>query len=302
MATEEQTTGSEGTYSNPVGYHATLHFHRSSQKLTISNRVVSRLGFFLRKVGTPPGNVTFAIYATDDEEVLATKLLGTADSLSTAFAYYEVIFNSPVTINEEVRIAVVDTESDNTNYIRAAYNDGDVKASEIFSHYYSSAWTDVSANDFCYIYTYTGGTSSSPTVTTQACTETIAERSTGRGTVIDPGSDAITQHGHCWDTSTNPTTSLDTKTQLGTSPQTGQFTSNITGLIPGTTYYVRAYATNTNGTSYGANVTIGTATTIGRRHWWTELEEFHYFGQSGAERVLRGTTTTSDHDGIMDWM
>jgi uncharacterized protein (TIGR02145 family) len=51
---------------------------------------------------------------------------------------------------------------------------------------------------------------------------------------------------------------LTTKTNNGTG--TGSFTSSITGLSPGTVYYVRAYATNSAGTAYGNQQTLTTAT------------------------------------------
>lgn len=154
-----------------------------------------------------------------------------------------------------------------------------------------------SANTAKFVITYTG----LPTVTTQACTNTIAELSTGHGNITDKGNTAVTQHGHCWNTSTDPTTS-NSKTQNGAKPNLGQFQSAITGLTPGTTYYVRAYATNTVGTAYGSNVTIATGSTIGRRHFWSEAEDLHWFGESGTELLVKGTPTTSDHGGIMDWM
>lgn len=133
-----------------------------------------------------------------------------------------------------------------------------------------------------------GGT---PTVTTQSCTGVIAEKATGHGLIINSGTSAITQHGHCWGTSASPTTTLSTKTENGAAPNATRFTSNITGLVPGTAYYVRAYATNTTGTAYGGNQTIaGDVTTIGRRHWWVEKKSFHYFDEWGTERVLDGHT------------
>jgi len=58
----------------------------------------------------------------------------------------------------------------------------------------------------------------------------------------------VTARGVCWSTSENPTTS-NSKTTNGTG--LGTYTSNITGLSPNTTYYVRAYATNAEGTAYG---------------------------------------------------
>ncbi|MCF8449399.1 MAG: DUF1566 domain-containing protein [Taibaiella sp.] len=69
------------------------------------------------------------------------------------------------------------------------------------------------------------------------------------GVISNDGGAAITMRGICWSTSVNPTTALATKTAEG--PGFGTFISNMTGLTPGTTYYVRAYATNSAGTSYG---------------------------------------------------
>jgi hypothetical protein len=60
----------------------------------------------------------------------------------------------------------------------------------------------------------------------------------------------------CWSTATGPTTALTTKTTDGSG--TGTFTSAITGLAASTLYYVRAYATNSAGTSYGNEVTFTT--------------------------------------------
>ncbi|MFZ0283018.1 MAG: FISUMP domain-containing protein [Bacteroidales bacterium] len=73
------------------------------------------------------------------------------------------------------------------------------------------------------------------------------------GNVTDDGNAEVTARGVCWGTSQNPTTG-SSKTSDGTG--TGNFTSSITGLTPGTTYYVRAYATNSEGTSYGNEVTF----------------------------------------------
>ncbi len=66
----------------------------------------------------------------------------------------------------------------------------------------------------------------------------------------------ITSRGVVWSTSPNPTIVLTTKTSDGSG--TDYFTSAITGLTPETTYYVRAYATNSAGTSYGTEVSFTT--------------------------------------------
>jgi len=73
------------------------------------------------------------------------------------------------------------------------------------------------------------------------------------GIVKDDGGAQVTSRGVCWGTAINPKTSSD-KTSDGTG--TGIFTSSITGLTAGTRYYVRAYATNSEGTGYGNEVSF----------------------------------------------
>ncbi len=68
------------------------------------------------------------------------------------------------------------------------------------------------------------------------------------GTISYPGASAITARGVCWSTSPNPTLANGFSSD---GAGIGTFTSNLTGLTAGTTYYVRAYATNAGGTSYG---------------------------------------------------
>jgi hypothetical protein len=69
------------------------------------------------------------------------------------------------------------------------------------------------------------------------------------GEITDDGGCPITQKGVCWSYNSNPTIANNRTTQGG---GTGTFVSNITGLMGGRTYYVRAYATNSKGTVYGA--------------------------------------------------
>jgi len=91
-------------------------------------------------------------------------------------------------------------------------------------------------------------------------TETGAESG---GTIINDGGAAIIVSGIVWGTSPAPTTALPTKTTDGTTIE--GFTSIITGLTASTTYYVRAYATNSVGTAYGNEilfVTLGAGGTV----------------------------------------
>jgi uncharacterized protein (TIGR02145 family) len=95
-----------------------------------------------------------------------------------------------------------------------------------------------------------------PTVSTTDISSITSTSALSGGFVSDDGSGAITANGICWSTHTDPSIT-DSKTSDGiTSPI---FSSIMTGLIPGTTYYVKAYATNNAGTAYGAEDHFTTA-------------------------------------------
>lgn len=92
-----------------------------------------------------------------------------------------------------------------------------------------------------------------PTVTTAAIVPTTATVADGGGNVTNDGGSTVTARGVCWNTTGTPTIS-DTCTSDGTG--TGAFTSTLTPLVGTTTYYVRAYGTNTTGTGYGGVVSF----------------------------------------------
>jgi hypothetical protein len=67
--------------------------------------------------------------------------------------------------------------------------------------------------------------------------------------ISDPQVSPITSRGIVWNTAPNPTVDLTSKTDVG--DNIGGYSMVMTGLLPNTTYYVREYATNANGTTYG---------------------------------------------------
>lgn len=75
------------------------------------------------------------------------------------------------------------------------------------------------------------------------------------GNITNDGGTPVTQKGVVWSTSPNPTTANNSTTN---GSGTGSFTSNLTSLTASTTYYVRAYATNSAGTAYGNEVSFTT--------------------------------------------
>jgi uncharacterized protein (TIGR02145 family) len=94
-----------------------------------------------------------------------------------------------------------------------------------------------------------------PTVTTAAISAKTQTTATTGGNVTANGGAAVTARGVAYGTTAAPTIT-GPHTSDGTGD--GVFTSSLTGLTPGTVYYVRAYATNTAGTSYGSEVSFTT--------------------------------------------
>jgi uncharacterized protein (TIGR02145 family) len=87
-----------------------------------------------------------------------------------------------------------------------------------------------------------------PELTTSAITEITQTTAKSGGAITATGGSDIITRGICWSTEPTPTIA-NNKTTDGSG--TGSYTSSITGLTTGTTYYLRAYATNQVGTNYG---------------------------------------------------
>lgn len=94
-----------------------------------------------------------------------------------------------------------------------------------------------------------------PTVTTSEIKDISYTTATSGGEATADGGSPITSKGICWNTSAEPVISND-KTNEGSG--LGSYSSLLTYLTPNTKYYVRAYATNSVGTSYGNQLTFNT--------------------------------------------
>src|SRR4030095_9475149 len=95
-----------------------------------------------------------------------------------------------------------------------------------------------------------------PQLTTATISNLSYNSATSGGTITSDGGAAISASGVCWSKTNNPPTVSDSKT-TGTTVS-GSFTSVMNNLEENTTYYVRAYATNSAGTAYGSVVPVTT--------------------------------------------
>jgi len=158
-----------------------------------------------------------------------------------------------------------------------------------------------------------------PTLTTNNVIAQSTTASSG-GNITDNGGSTVTTRGVVWNTSGSPTL-LDSKTIDGSG--IGSFVSNLEGLIPNTTYYVRAYATNSEGTKYGNQQTFTTTQTVtdidgnvyntvqlGSQFWMSEnLKTTKYrngayipnvVGNADWQALTTGAWSYYDHDAAND--
>jgi hypothetical protein len=128
---------------------------------------------------------------------------------------------------------------------------------------------------------------STPSVTTSSVASITFSSATCGGTVTSDGGATVTSKGICFNTSGSPTLS-DDYTIDGSG--TGSFTSSLASLSAGTTYYVRAYAVNSIGVSYGTEISFTTRqiSTVDSVYWALTASQACTSGLNvnGASQVL----------------
>jgi hypothetical protein len=123
---------------------------------------------------------------------------------------------------------------------------------------------------------------SMPTITTSTLTNITISGAVAGGVITSDGGATITKSGIVW-SKTNNTPTITDSVVSGTATS-GSFTVNLTKLDFGTTYYIRAFATNSVGTAYGDAVTLATTNDD------TKVR-FTYNGATVTYGVITSTTT-----------
>jgi uncharacterized protein (TIGR02145 family) len=161
------------------------------------------------------------------------------------------------TISKDITSFTDSTLSPNTQYIYRVYSFNSAGSSATYSNELSLL------------------TKSVPQITTNLLSSIFYNSAIGGGTISSDGGSEIINRGVIWNRSSAPTTDLLTKSTDGIG--IGTFQSKIIGLIPSTKYYIRAYAINNSGVTYGNEISFTTPTApapsqvvIGTQIWMKE--------------------------------
>jgi uncharacterized protein (TIGR02145 family) len=140
-----------------------------------------------------------------------------------------------------------------------------------------------------------------PAVTTAPLTNITISSATTGGTILTDGNSTITQSGIVW-SKTNTMPTLTDSVIAGTTSK-GSFTTNLTGLDFNRTYYIRAFATNSIGTSYGDVVTLSTSNDTTKVRFTYNGQEVIYgiiissvTGKKWLDRNLGATQVATSYD------
>ena len=163
----------------------------------------------------------------------------------------------------------------------------------------SASLTGLSASTVYYVRTYATNSNGTvygneisftttgiiPSLTTTAASSININGFTTGGNISSDGGNLVTYRGICWSTTANPTIN-DNRIISGTG--TGTFTITLSNLNVATTYYVRAFATNSAGTAYGNQQTINTSSLVAGTSY--QGGRIAYIFQSGDAGYVAGET------------
>ncbi len=255
------TSGSYNDLSNlPAPYIAGAGIQFTGSSINVNlNLSVSSAGDTLRLT---PGNYVIipGISANNSNIQLVSNPIITGITPTSAICNYTILSNTAsIILSRGVCWDTTGNPTINNNHTTETGGTGSF-SSNITSLlpnkiYYVRAYATNSNNIYYSNQTAISSLSTTATLITADTSNITQTTAVCGGDIIYNGGVNVTERGVCWSTSTNPTISNN---KIPNGSGNGSFVSNLNNLQPNTTYYVRAYAINSAGTSYGNNVSFTT--------------------------------------------
>ena len=180
--------------------------------------------------------VFFVLMLLTSSFVFPQVAVNTDGSLPDGSAMFDVKSNNKGLLPPRMTHAEINAINSPANGLIVYCTDCGTSGTGALSMFMAGFWFSLSATNMDLI------------VTTTPISSITSSTATCGGNVVIYGGTTVLARGVCWSTAQNPTIA-NSKTTDGAG--TGTFTSSITGCLPGTTYYVRAYASTNFGTVYG---------------------------------------------------
>jgi len=281
LITDVTTKSLEGNLESTLSYPSTVSYNVNTKidftgdSVTDSN-VVFWEGTSSNNSWTATGNINtinssvyiqLDVKPTNSGTFTVNKIEGLVGAAGTGNMYYQAFyslnsdFSNPVSIQAATKLPNNGSSALSVTLSTAVVLSGTQKMYVRFYPYLASAATNkqFGLRNIKISGTMEGSVANPATVSTTAMTSISTTTAVTGGTISSNGGGAVTASGVVYSTNENPTTADSKTTENATS---GSYTSNLSGLLPSTTYYVRAYATNSAGTSYGSQVSFTTLANI----------------------------------------
>lgn len=281
LITDVTTKSLEGNLESTLSYPSTVSYNVNTKidftgdSVTDSN-VVFWEGTSSNNSWTATGNINtinssvyiqLDVKPTNSGTFTVNKIEGLVGAAGTGNMYYQAFyslnsdFSNPVSIQAATKLPNNGSSALSVTLSTAVVRSGTQKMYVRFYPYLAAAATNkqFGLRNIKISGTMEGSVANPATVSTTAMTSISTTTAVTGGTISSNGGGAVTASGVVYSTNENPTTADSKTTENATS---GSYTSNLSGLLPSTTYYVRAYATNSAGTSYGNQVSFTTLSNI----------------------------------------
>lgn len=213
-----------------------------------------------------PVNIAFAGSITNSTgSIQASTTSGDHAQIASSGLVASKTVNRTWTLSNPAAITGMTSYSPTFNFVAGDIDTGATTSAFSTTKYFSSAWaaqsmgtkesTSTQATGVTSFGDFAIGEPSTATLTTTSAGMISSKSASSGGIISSNGGAVVTDRGVCWSITENPTIN-DNYISSGTG--SGMFFSTLSDLSPTTTYYVRAYATNSSGTAYGNNVTFTT--------------------------------------------